>query len=245
MKSKNLINTVLVTTILTLFSLVSSGCIYNMTGIDGNGKVEKQLRSVSSFSGIDVGGAFEIILTQGNSEEVTIEADENLLEHIITRVKGNVLVIETDVDIRRCEAMIAHITFSEMDYIELSGATELTATNLLTFDRLDLDASGASEIEMEMKASSFYLDLSGASELTLLGNVEKATIDASGASELNTEELEIEYLKIDVSGACDARVFATKELDIEASGASSIKYKGDPESISTDISGASSIRKIN
>ncbi|MEI7724164.1 MAG: hypothetical protein WCK09_03620, partial [Bacteroidota bacterium] len=44
-------------------------------GTHGDGNVLKETRKISSFDGIDVSGAFDIILKQGTIEEVIVEAD--------------------------------------------------------------------------------------------------------------------------------------------------------------------------
>jgi len=51
------------------------------------------------------------------------------------------------------------------------------------------------------------------------------------------------YCKAEVSGAGDVQSTVNKELDAQASGASSIKYKGDAVVKRSDSSGASSIKK--
>lgn len=244
MKTNNLITFLFVSFLLFSFSAMSTGCMELCDGIDGNGNVVKENRTVTSFSGIDIGGAFEVVLIQGTDEALVLEADENLMEHIITEVKSGVLVIKTDKNIRNCEEMKAYITFKELDYMDLSGAIDIYSEGTLTFDQLEMDASGASEIELEMKANTFSLDVSGASEIKLSGFAETVSIDASGASEINAGEFEIDYLTLDVSGASEATVFVNKELDVDVSGAADVRYKGNPEKINTSTSGAGNLKKL-
>ena len=71
-----------------LFLGVSSlfaGCHY-IGGVRGDGNVIKETRSVSSFNGIEISGAFDVYLKQGTTEEVIIEADDNILPLIRTDV---------------------------------------------------------------------------------------------------------------------------------------------------------------
>lgn len=49
---------------------------------------------------------------------------------------------------------------------------------------------------------------------------------------------------INLSGASDCEIYVEEELLVDASGASSIAYKGNPSRIEEESSGASSIRKI-
>ena len=46
-----------------------------------------------------------------------------------------------------------------------------------------------------------------------------------------------------MSGACDAEVFASVKLDVKASGASDVKYKGNA-AVSQHVSGAGNVKKV-
>lgn len=228
--------------ILLLFiTSISSGCML-IDGVEGNGRVVTEERNVSDFNGIDISNAFEIILKQGSSESLTIEADDNLLELIVTEVRGGVLKIYSERNIRHPKSLKIFLTFKEIDYIDISGAVELTSDGKLTFDEIEIDGSGASEIDLELEAEKLEIDFSGASEIDLKGKVTEVNIDLSGASEISAYDLETDIMDLDISGAAEARVFANKELNVEASGAASVRYKGNP-SINTNVSGAGSVKR--
>lgn len=210
--------------------------------IRGNGNVKKETRKVSSFDAIDVSSAFDIYLTQGNSESLVIEADDNLLDVIISEVRGGVLKIYVKENIRNSKTMKAYISFKMLSMIELSGACDLYGENKFKFDNLEIEVSGAADIEMNMTAAKVYLDLSGASDIKFKGSANELIIDASGATDLYAIAFEVKECSIDASGASTIRVFVTEELSVDASGASTVRYKGRPV-IEMDVSGASSIRR--
>ena len=58
---------------------------------------------------------------------------------------------------------------------------------------------------------------------------------------MDTEGLKAETAEVDASGASRVAVFATAELNSDASGASRIVYSGNPSSLKKSLSGASSI----
>ena len=62
--------------------------------IEGNGKQITRDVSVKSFNAIKASGVYELRLSQGSSESVKIEADENLQELFNVRNEGSKLVIE-------------------------------------------------------------------------------------------------------------------------------------------------------
>lgn len=82
--------------------------------ISGNGKVEKENRDLSGFTGVQISSGIDVYLSQGDQFEVVVEADENLHDVILTRLEGKMLVVKTDhVNIRNARAKIVHVTLPE------------------------------------------------------------------------------------------------------------------------------------
>lgn len=227
-----------------VFTTSNSSCIYTVDGVSGNGQVITQERNVGDFNAISVGGAFELILSQGEKEALVIETDENLMEFIITEVRGNELIIKTEKNLRNFKVLKAYVTFRELESMDFSGAVEVSSEGKLVFSDLAIEASGATEITMQMEAESISMDLSGASEINFSGYCKSATIESSGASELDALDFETEDLTMEISGAGEARVFVTQSIDVSVSGAADIRYKGNPHTVNQNTSGAGSISKI-
>lgn len=238
--SKKLILTAFIA-IFGIFSITASSCMF-VNGVDGNGNVVKETRDVSSFTAIDVGGAFEIFLARGDSESLEIEADENLLSIINTRVRNGVLYIDSDENIGRATELNLTITFRQLEKINMSGAVEIESKTPIEAGEFRLNGSGASEVSLELITDKLMCEFSGASEIELKGSADICIIEVSGASELRAYEFETREMDIEISGAGDANVFVTGELEARVSGAGSVRYKGDPK-VTAKESGAGSIRK--
>ena len=212
----------------------------------GYGQV-KQDRNVSSFSSIEVSGAFKVYLRMGDKSAVTVVADEEYIDRITTKVENDILEVDLDEEWwdwgnKYGDAEI-YITLTSVKDLEFSGACVVVTKNTLRGTAIEIEASGASKIEASISCSSLTLDLSGATKATLDGKCTKVNIDASGACAIYAADLQTESMSMDVSGASKAEVFVTKRLMVDASGASKVLYKGDP-SITKDVSGASSITKM-
>jgi hypothetical protein len=230
--------------LLGMIATVSFGC-WNVPADRNTGNFIKEVRAVSNFNKLDIGGAFKVYLSQGDQEKLEIEADSKEMGEIVTEVVGSKLKIHTKPGWgERFHDMTIYLTFKNLDYIEFSGAVEVKAESPLTFNELEMDISGAAEIDMEMKAEKYTAEFSGASEITFSGNCKTGNIEISGASEFDAEGLQFEELTLDLSGASEAKVYSTKKLRIDASGASEVKYKGNPPDISIDESGASEIKPM-
>lgn len=228
---------ILILIVLT-FSLYS--CINT---IDGDGNVITEERTIDSFNKIDISGGFEVLINQGKTEKVEIEADQNLIELIETETKNNTLYIKSKEPIGNAESLKLYITVKKIEEIDISGAVELNSKGTIEGEELEIDISGAADVNLGVDVISLTMDMSGASETTLRGKAENFDIKLSGASDLEAEKLKTKHTIIDISGAGSAKVFAKKTLKVEVSGAGSVKYKGNPK-ITKEISGAGSVNKL-
>ncbi len=213
-------------------------------GVHGNGNVLKETRKVSSFDGIEVSGAFDIILKQGATEEVTVEADANLLPIIRTEVDGSTLKIETRESIHHVTLMRVYITVKDLKKIDASGAVDIKTDGVITVPELSIDASGATDSKLNISVQKLVLDCSGASKIKLTGTAVDVNMDLSGASDIFAFDMPAENYDIEISGAGNAQLTVNKRIRAEISGAGSVKYKGSPTEIDQSVSGAGSIKKV-
>lgn len=231
------------TTVLSIVAFAFAAFLFSscMHSVAGNGIVVAKKAEVNSFSKIKIGGAFEVSLKQGTDPSLTIEADENLHELIETKVEGSTLVVKLKEHVRKAEKLQLNITFSTLDEIDIAGAVSLWCENQIEVPSLEIECSGAAELDLDLVAESLELEMSGGSETTLTGKVATVEADVSGAGEIDAYKMETQSFSLDVSGAGDAKVNVTKSLKVNISGAGSVRYKGNPE-IEKSIAGAGSVK---
>ncbi len=200
---------------------------------------------VSSFNALKVSSAFAVEVSVGNSESLEIEIDDEYRSDLIAEVRGGTLVIGLE-DSRRRRRMRdsprAYITVKTLDEIDLSGAVTFRTLDILKGDKMDIDMSGASVMNMELEVEDLYISASGACVITVEGSADNQMMKSSGATTYRAYDLESQTADIRVNGAGSARVSVSDELDVRASGASSVRYRGNPR-VNSDTSGASSVRK--
>ena len=85
-----------------------------------------------------------------------------------------------------------------------------------------------------------WVGLSGASALVLYGGADRLHVDLSGASTLDGLDYQTMRTEVAVSGASTAFVWARNRLNVEASGASHVRFRGRPE-VRASVSGASTV----
>lgn len=209
--------------------LPATGCSIRIGGwklgssaIQGNGIVATEERVIDEFDSVDVSGALQIELSLGSDPTLSITADENLLEIIDTQVvDGKLIVTSTD-------------SYSSSNPVVIkAGSIHLKK----------YAGSGATKgIVQVLEEDELAIDLSGASSLTLSsGSVSKLSVDVSGASTVNAPELLVQEAKVEASGASTVILQPIEQLSARASGASTVRYVGQPNILSKDESGAASV----
>lgn len=209
----------------------------------GNGNMQTQDRNVSDFEGIDVSGGFTVEVTQGNKESLRLEAEENLLSNIKTEVRNGVLHIYNEDGVTTNKGMKAYITMRELNSMDISGGVKVIGKSAFRTDALKLDMSGASNVKLDINTKELKADMSGASKIELAGKADEVDMNMSGASKVEAADLQAKNVKVEASGASKVKVHATESLDIDASGATSVYYKGSPR-ITAETSSAARVSKL-
>ncbi|HAG15631.1 MAG TPA: hypothetical protein DCG69_03775 [Bacteroidales bacterium] len=226
-----------------LFLQTSAYAITGFGWLKGSGKIISETRELGSFHSLKVGGAFEVILIKATKEKIVLEVDDNLMPYITTKTFGGVLEIDNEKEFRNPTRLKAIVYYVSIDELTISGAAELSSEDVLKSADLEIEASGASEVVLQLDTDLLDAEISGASQLKLSGRATVVIAEASGASDYIALELEADSYDMDASGASHAKIWVNSKLNLEASGASSVLYKGNPSIDIIDLSGASSVKK--
>jgi hypothetical protein len=209
----------------------------------GNGKVVKKERTAGSFTGIKVSSGIDVYLKQGDNMSLSVEADENLHEYIITEVRNDVLHVYTDANIREADMKRAYVTMKEINSVGTTSAGDIIGETPVKTDDLRVSASSAGDIKIEVYAKNINADVSSSGDVTLTGEADKLEADLSSAGDLNAYNFKVREAEISVSSAGDADIYVTESLNARASSAGDVNYKGDPKYVDAHSSSAGGIHR--
>jgi hypothetical protein len=112
-----------------------------------------------------------------------------------------------------------------------------------SYEIVELSGSGAVRMEAEIgSVPELWVTLSGASELVVWGSAERENVTVSGASLYDALDLEVDRCYLSASGASEALVWVLERLEADASGASHVRFRGDPV-VAASTSGASTVTR--
>ncbi|MGQ0678305.1 MAG: GIN domain-containing protein [Actinomycetota bacterium] len=194
------------------------------TEVVGSGNVVREVRQVTGFRRVDVGGLGELIVEQTGTESLRIEAEDNIVPLLRSDVEGGTLILglKPGTRIRIGQPIVYRLTVKELDGLEVSGSVSAEVRGL--------------------ESPSLALELSGAVDVKVAGRAQQQTVNMSGAGSYDGELLQSRRVTVDLSGTANVVVAAAEFLEVSLSGTGSVFYVGNP-SVSQRVSGTGSVVK--
>ena len=193
--------------------------------IEGSGVAGSQAREVPEFGAVRLEGGFDVRVTVGEARAVVVQGDDNLLEHVRTRVEEGVLVLD----------------FAPGRYrTRLPLKIAIANPSLGAFE---VDGAGDAEL-VGLRGERFGLSIRGAGDVTASGAVDALDVSISGAGDAKLFDLESKRASVSISGAGDVSLSVSERLEASIRGAGDVRYRGNPE-VSKSISGAGSVRRAD
>lgn len=196
---------------------------------------------LTDFDAIDISGAFDATIRQGDNYGVEITGPEGERSKYDVYRSGRTLVIEyegrqqfdfkfkdTDVDQVRIT-----ITLPHLQSVEAVGYGRLRLDELTT-DDLYIDLKGPIRARGLVTAKDITVSLTGSAEADLSGKAQSLDAEINFASRLDADNLEVTDANIEASGASTAEVNVTGSLKIEEGIGSNVEYRGNPNVVVID-----------
>ncbi|MBN2502308.1 MAG: DUF2807 domain-containing protein [Anaerolineales bacterium] len=250
--------------IIILSMALMSGCVTIDFGntVRGSGNVVNESRAVSGFDEVSLRGVGTLILEQGETEGVEIEAEDNIIDLIETKVVGDKLIVETKpgYNLRPTRGINIYVSLIDISAVDLSGSGDILADELESEDlRIEVSGSGNADIAAittesmafkiagsgdldidTLEADTLNVVVAGSGTIEVAGNVAEQSIDVSGSGELRAADLESETADVVIAGSGTATIWVQENLDIKVLGSGTINYYGTP-TINQTVAGSGDI----
>jgi hypothetical protein len=213
-------------------------------GLIGSGNLETEEYAFTNFTEVEISTAFEFEIEQSSSYNISVTADDNVIDYVQVSQVGQTLKIRLGT-----VTWFGHITLRvsvampELSGLTVSGASRGDIYDFSSTEDLDITVSGASRVNGDITAGNVEFDISGASTIQLEGSANDMVASVSGASRLNLGGFTVNNADVGFSGASSGTVNLDGRLDANLSGASRLWYIGEPTMGDINTSGASTISK--
>ena len=205
-------------------ALLVSGC-GALNAVTGSGKLATESRTVSGFNSVELDGSGKLAIEQGQTESLTITADDNLLPYLTSDVSDGQLTLGTKGHggISPSTAVLYKLSVKNLNAITLSGSGSVNGKGLTT--------------------DSLKIVIGGSGEMTLAGAAEMTDVVLAGSGNYKAEDLQSKDVRVQIMGSGDAVVAAGEKLDVMIAGSGSVQYIGDPAVTSKKLGSGSVTKK--
>jgi hypothetical protein len=202
-------------------------------------------REVSGFDSVSHTGIGRVIITQGDKESLSIEADDNLLEHITSEVKNGALELGFNENVRFESTSSITFTVGAKDIVELdSTGTGSFEIDDLGTEKLRILKTGTGNILIDaLTATNLVVNADGTGDIELAGRVVNQELDLKGTGNYDAPDLESQTASVDVTGTGSVVLWVLDSLDVEIVGISKVSYYGSPD-VTQNITGTGSLTSL-
>jgi len=227
----------------TIIAVVFSSCRVDVNSIEGSGKVSTQERNISEpFSSVEAKRGLDVIIEQSAQQSVIVEADDNVQQHITTKVNNGVLEISSDFNsFVNVKSKKITVRMPVIKSLSASSGVNMKSGNLLTGDKLTIDSSSGSSVKLEIEADSVIAESSSGSHITLSGKALSLDISASSGSQNNAQRLFANDVRAQASSGSNIDVQPIVSLDAKASSGASVDYHSTPKRLTKDESSGGNV----
>ncbi|MCF6129576.1 DUF2807 domain-containing protein [Flavobacterium sp. AS60] len=233
-----------VTAAAALFSSCHVRDIEFGSGIDGNGNVTTQKRNVEgNYTKVDVSRGLNVTLEQADTYFVEVEADDNLQEHITTKVENGTLYITSDENIDEATAKNIRVKLPSLTALETTSGSSVSTKNTFNGTDIDIKSSSGSEANLSLEYETIKCKSSSGSSIAVNGKALQLNTKSSSGSEINARGLLVNDVVSESSSGSSTDVNPIVSLNAKASSGSSIDYHGSPKTVSKEESSGGSVSK--
>lgn len=193
---------------LALVFSIASSCDKKDEGVVGSGVQRTTTRNMPPFVRVSVGSALEVRISVGNDGPLELEGDDNLLQHVTSRVEKGNLILDADAKLKRSMPLEARLSTRRLEAVSASVASKV-------------DVHGLSADKFEARAA-------GAGRVTVAGSAQTLELFGKGASVLDFTKVVAHEATVRVERASQAKLGYLERLHASATGPSRIYHAGEP-----------------
>jgi len=203
---------------------------------------EGKVIDVKPFNSIEADGVYDIVLSQGAKESVTVKGDYSPRMKIYT--EGNTLILSDSEHVRFLSNThtTLYVTIVNINSMNIVGVCNIKCSDTLHLKKLVFDFPGVGSANLLLNADSIKITNEGTGGLKLAGKADYTSISEDGTGSINAEKLRVKDLHAHLDGTGDAALYASNTIYIETSGTGDVYYSGPAKVMQTDNTGTGSIK---
>ncbi|WP_298421363.1 DUF2807 domain-containing protein [uncultured Kordia sp.] len=186
--------------------------------IKGNREVTTVIYELDPFTTLEIKEELEIVLINGTTPQVEVNADENLHEVFNIDVIDGTLSISTSKQIRSHKKLEIFVTISkDLERIHVESEAEIKSLTTLNINKAEINVMEDAELDLKIKSDSLAINSFGKAEQRYEIDTKELILtafeDANVKAKVNATKVtsQVEFANVQFEGQTDSLFLEVKE----------------------------------
>ena len=172
----------------------------------GNGNIVKKDFPVSNVYKVSNISQANIIITQGESENLSVEIDENILPYFEYKENGGIEIRLTGGNISPTKFNV-YVTVKDLRKIENTGSGNITSTNTISGKSFQMEQTGSGNVDLSLSAKEFKVEVTGSGNSIIKTDAEFCKVEHTGSGNVLLKNDNVKSnLKFEQTGSGNADI---------------------------------------
>jgi hypothetical protein len=188
-----------------LFTLIVTMLFFSSADIIAakGGEILKETRNLPSFTSIQSNSSVDIIITQGQTQSVVVEADAKLIPHLFTEVRNGVLYVDIKSYHRQYRVAKLHIRIPMLEKVSLNGSGDLAFADTFKSIGLKISLNGSGDFRGDLDVKQLELEIAGSGDAVFSGVSGSLKVFIGGSGDVSAKKLRLSDCHVKIAGSGD------------------------------------------
>jgi hypothetical protein len=198
--------------------------------ITGSGNIVTETRKLNQFYGIKASGSIDVEVMNDKTQLVKVEADDNIMPYIITKIEDGMLDVhlKSNLMFHEINAKV-YVSSPSLTKLTVAGSGSITSKDTLAnANDIEFKVSGSGDIIAIADAPAIQASIGGSGTINLRGRTKEFNCSITGSGDFKCSNLLSENTSASITGSGTAHVYASVHLLAKVTGSGDIYYSGHP-----------------
>ncbi len=227
-----------------LFSLSACRVAINKTAHSGSGNMISEERPVKEFHSVQASQGINVYLEKGLSDKLKVSASDNLLQYIDTKVSDGILSVafKPGIQIRNSGEVNVYVQMENIEMLSVTSAADIIGTTPFNVKAINLQATSAGDISLELTAENIQVMLTSGADITLKGKADALQATVTSGADLIASALKVRTCDISLTSGSDANVYVEENISYSVTSGADLVCKGRPKVTKSYVSSGGDVQ---
>lgn len=181
---------------------------------------------LSGFTGIELAGADNVVVTRGDAFSVTASGPQAVLDVLVLQVRDGKLEVRRQRGSSVEGTAIISVTMPALSALAIAGSGDVTADSMAG-ESADVAIAGSGNAAItNIEVTKLELAIAGAGDFSGTGTARTVEVAIAGSGDVAAPDLSAETGDISIAGSGNVRLKVTQTADIDIIGSGDVEISG-------------------